>query len=108
MTDEIKYAESRMQLAGNWEKEEISVASLSELPNLYLSVGCDEGNIYLLDSSMKLKSEIKPEHKFPVIDHFWTGGSQVCLTQGKNIGLYDAEKQKGVAILSGHTDVSSN
>jgi hypothetical protein len=108
MTDEIKYAESGMQLASNWEKEEISVASLSELSNSHLSVGCDEGVLYLLDSSLSLKSEIKPEHKFPVIDHFWRGNAQVCLTQGKNIALYDAEKQKPVAHFVGHTDVSSN
>lgn len=105
MTDQIKYAESRMQLAGIWEKEEISVASLSEMPQSHLSVGCDEGVLYLLDQSLCLKSEIKPEQKFPVIDHFWRGSSQVCLTQGKNIALYDAEKQKQVSHFVGHTDV---
>lgn len=102
----MKYSTNKMKISNTWEKEEISVASIGELEGGYISVGCDEGPMYILNSLLELKSELHLDHKFPTIDHFWKGHSQVCITQGKNIGLFDAEKQKQITSFVGHTDVS--
>jgi hypothetical protein len=108
MTHEMKYSDSSMSISNTWEKEEISVASIGELEGGLISVGCDEGSLFILDTFLELKSEVQIDHKFPVIDHFWKGQAQVCLTQGKNVTLFDIEKQKPAATFVGHTDVNRN
>lgn len=105
MTDSMKYAETNMTAAGQWEKEDISIASLSNHGSFDVSVGLDSGSIWVLDNSLKEKAEVLKDQKFPIIDHFWTSKNQICYTQGKNIVLYDAEKQKVVFTFVGHTDV---
>jgi hypothetical protein len=105
MTDSLKNAANKMAVVCQWEKDEASIASLANHGSADISVGLDSGSIWLLDHNLNQKAEALSDQKFPIIDHFWTQKNQVCYTQGKNIVLFDAEKQKVVTSFIGHTDV---
>ena len=105
MTDLMKYGQIKMAVTGQWEKEEASISSLANHGPSDVSVGLDSGSLWLLDNNLKEKAEILTDQKFPIIDHFWTQKNQICFTQGKNIVLFDAEKQKVISTFIGHTDV---
>jgi hypothetical protein len=105
MTALMKYGQIKMERSSQWEKEEISIASLANHSTNDVSVGLDSGSIWLLDNNLKEKGQVLQDHTFSIIDHFWTHRNQICYTQGKNIVLYDAEKQKPVTTFVGHTDV---
>jgi hypothetical protein len=105
MTSFIKYGPSSMKSASKWEKEEISIASLATHASSDVSVGLDSGSIWLIDNNLKEKGQVLQDQAFPIIDHFWTQKNHICYTQGKNIVLYDAEKQKPISNFVSHTDV---
>lgn len=105
MTAFIKYGQNQMKSGVKWEKEEISIASLANHSTTDVSVGLDSGSIWLLDNNLKEKGQVLQDQAFPIIDHFWTQKNQICYTQGKNIVLFDAEKQKPISNFVSHTDV---
>lgn len=85
------------------------VASLGAPTSSKVSVGFEEGYLAVLDpNTEETPKEVLIDSKFPIIDHCWTKKEVLCATSGKNIVLYDVEKQKLISTLIGHLDVTKS
>ena len=83
-----------------------SIASLTQPSESVVSVGFDDGGIILMEAQSMVKTkEICIDSTYPVVDHCWSHRSVACVTSGKNITLYDFERQKILGTLVGHLDV---
>jgi len=83
-----------------------SIASMALKSESTLSVGFDDGSIALCDTqSLARTGEVVVDSRYAVVDHCWSHKTVVCTTAGKNILLYDAERQKTLGCLVGHLDV---
>jgi hypothetical protein len=83
-----------------------SISSLSDHSEPYLSVGFDDGMVSVLNKdTLSLKAEINTDNKFSIVDHCWFRSNTLCVTSGRNVSLFDVEKQKTLGTLIGHLDV---
>ena len=83
-----------------------------------LSIGDEEGNLFLMkpenssgqtsDASHYPKTlpKVKIEKGTCVIDHVWINNYQIAFTSGKDVKVFDLNKQKISAEFIGHKKVS--
>ena len=85
---------------------EKSIASMGWDPEGKVSIGYEDGSLSLLDvKEEKPGKDWSVDSRFPIVDHCWINKGSVCCTSGRNISIFDCEKNKQSTTLVGHLDV---
>jgi hypothetical protein len=83
-----------------------AAASLSSgFGRRFLTIGDEDGKLHVLSGEKELKG-VLVEQDACLVDHVWVDETKIAHTSGKDVKIFDVQKEKEVSTFVGHQKVS--